>query len=443
MFNLLSWSHIKGLFIFALPLIAGQVGQMLFGVGDIMVAGRYSNEVLSALGISVGIFAPFLMVGIGATFAISPIAAKFIGEKRERKDLLPNALLIATFLSFVLFIILSVLLMNISILGFDKNIEKLILDYLWPCSFSILPVLIFQTLKEYLQAYEDTYFSNGLILFFNLINISLNFILIFGFGPIPELGIIGAAYATIISRTSMCLVLLAYTIRKKSFLWKKCYSLMRELLNLGVPIGAGTLIEVLVFSVVTVLIGKMSILASASHNIVLNLASMTFMVPLAMSSAVSVKVGTAFGQKDQTEIIKWTLAGLCISISFMCVFALTYLTIPNLLVRFATDDAELIKYSSGLLLFVGLFQVPDGIQVTLLGVLRGLGITKRPMFFAFAANWLLGLPTGLFLSHYWNMEAAGLWAGLAVGLSALSLLLSLLFIRTMKNSSKLLQPILS
>ena len=419
---------IKEVFLFSIPLIAGQLGQMLFGIGDIVVSGRYSNDVVAALGVANGLLAPFLMFGLGVCFAIGPLASQFRGEGREETHLFANAHYLLLAVCAVTMGAIVILFSNLHLFEFNPTLTPLIKDYLLIASISLIPALLFQVSKEYLQAWDKTYFANGLILFFNIINIAMNYVLIFGKFGFPEMGIKGAAIATLITRSLLFLILFFYTLKRFDIEWNWHKELFNKTANLGIPIAFGTLSEVLLFTVVTVLVGKMTIVASASHNIALNLASLTFMIPLAISSAASVKVGKEYGAKNKEGILRYSICTTTMSAIIMAFTCLIYLLLPELLVRFATDDIQLIKYSSALLLYVGLFQIPDGIQVTLWGVLRGLSETKYPMILSLIFNWCIGLPFGYWLATSKGMEAAGLWAGLATGLTIMSVGLTLVFV---------------
>jgi MATE family multidrug resistance protein len=419
---------IKEVFLFSIPLIAGQLGQMLFGIGDIVVAGRYSNDVVAALGVANGLLAPFLMFGLGVCFAIGPLASQFRGEGREETHLFANSHYLLLGVSVVTMVAIWIMYINLDLFKFNPVLTPLVKDYILIASISLIPALLFQVSKEYLQAWDKTIFANALILFFNVINIAMNYLLIFGKFGFPEMGIRGAALATLITRTLLFIILFFYTTSKFKIEWDWHKELFDKTAKLGIPIAFGTLSEVLLFTVVTVLVGKMTIVASASHNIALNLASLTFMIPLAISSAAAVKVGKVFGAKDKEGILRYSICSTTMSAFIMAFSCLMYLLIPEILVRFATDDAELIKYSAALLLYVGLFQIPDGIQVTLWGVLRGLSETKYPMILSLIFNWCIGLPFGYWLATEKNMEAAGLWAGLAIGLTIMSVGLSLVFV---------------
>ncbi len=423
-----SASHLKDTALFALPLIAGQVGQMLFGIGDIAVAGRYSPELLAGLGTATGIFAPFLMLGLGITAAVGPLHAKRRGEKSEEPSFLASSLLTGLLCGSVIMGLIYLLIPFLSFLNLTPEIIPLVRSYLIIVAPSIIPVLLYQTLKEYLQAEDKTFMANAIILVFTLINLPLNALLMFGHGPIPSLGIHGAALATLICRTLMTVVIWAHTMRTHTIGFKIKWDLIKEVLRLGVPIGMGTLTEVLVFSTVTVLVGGMSVLASAGHNIVLNLASLTFMVPLALGSAASVKVGYQYGARNAKELDAYALSALVLAAGFMLFTAFLYFTVPDLLLRFATDDPELLAAGVKLLFFVALFQMPDGLQVTLWGILRGIGVTKVPMFLSLIGNWCIGLPIGCYLAYQKAMEAEGLWAGLAIGLTFMAISLAFVYL---------------
>ena len=438
--SLPSRQHLKETALFALPLIAGQVGQMLFGIGDIAVAGRYSPEVLAGLGTAAGIFAPFLMLGLGVTMAVGPLQAKRRGQKEEDELFLSSSLATGLLVGIVTMGLVYLLLPFLSLLGLSPELIPLIRIYLGIVAPSMIPLLLYQVFKEYLQAEDKTMLANAIILFFTLVNLPLNALLMFGWGPVPELGIYGAAIATVICRTLMMLVIWGYCLKIHHLPFKIKLDLVKEILRLGLPIGLGTLTEVLVFSTVTVLVGGMSVLASAGHNIVLNLASLTFMVPLALGSAASVKVGYQFGAKNARELQDYAKSALTLAAGFMIFTAMLYFTIPNLLLRFATDDPVLLAEGAKLLFFVALFQIPDGLQVTLWGILRGIGVTKVPMLLSLIGNWAIGLPVGCYFAYQKGMQARGLWAGLSVGLTFMAISLGIVYFKKRRSLASMFSP---
>lgn len=406
---------------------------MLYGTGDIMVAGRYSTEVVAALGIAAAMMGPFIMVGLSITYAVGSITAQFIGAEEDNHEMIFTSHLLSIILGIGLYIVLEIFINYIHLLEFEPSRSKLIVQYLEIAGISLIPMLFFQVSKEYLQAHHKTYFANALIFIFLAINVGLNYLFMFGKMGIPEMGIEGAAWATTLCRLLSAIVLFIYLLKFKKMEFHFNKSLFNQILKIGFPIGLGTFVEVLVFTTVTILIGKMSTLASASHNIVLNLASLTFMLPLAMNSAAGVKVGIQFGKKDKEKVILTSFAALSISTMCMIFTASCYFLIPEYILRLFTTDTELIKYASGLIIYVALFQIPDGAQVTLWGILRGLNSTKLPMLITTLGNWLFGLPIGYYLAFHQGMEAKGLWAGLAIGLTCIALGLTAVFFKRIRD----------
>lgn len=430
---------LKEIFFFSLPIITGQIGQMLFGVGDIIVAGHYSAQAVSAIGVASAIFAPFLMVGIGILLCTGPLASEIRGKGKNDPTLIFNSLIVATLSSILIMSALLLLSHNIVWLGLNPEIASTVALYLKWTTFSIWPALLFQAIKESLQAEGKTYVSNGLILFFNLVNVLLCMLFMFGWGPIPEMGVLGAALVTSFCRIMMAIILFIYMKRTCVYKAERNNDTLKKIFKLGLPISFTILCEVLVFSTVTVLVGKMSLVASASQSLVINLTSLTFMVPLAIGSSVSVLVGEQLGKKSLEGILRYSLGALFLAFIIQIIFATLYLSIPETLLGVASSDKAIIAYASSLLFWVGIFQLPDGLQVVLSGVMRGLQETKIPMILGFVSYWIIGLPIGCYLTYQQGLEARGLWMGLAIGLLCMCCLLIVLY----KNKVKKLRLALS
>jgi MATE family multidrug resistance protein len=406
---------------------------MLFGVGDVIVAGHYSTQAVSAIGVAAAIFIPFLMVGIGLLLCIGPLASEVKGRGENDPTLIFNSFIVATLSSIVIMVPLYILALNIHWLGLNFEIESTVALYLKWTTFSIFPALIFQAAKEYLQAQGRTYVSNAIIIIFNIINVVLCYVFMFGYGPIPELGVLGAAIVTSFCRIMMAIILVIYLKRVCFFATSINTIIIKKIFKLGLPISFAIFCEVLVFSTVTVLVGKMGLVASASQSLVINLTSLTFMVPLAIGSAVSVLVGEQYGKKSLEGIIRYSMGALILAVLIQLVFATLYLSIPSTLLGFASTDKEVLLYASALLFWVGLFQIPDGMQVVLSGVMRGLQETKNPMILGFISYWVIGLPMGCYFTYYKHLEARGLWKGLAIGLLCMCSFLLLLYKHKIKK----------
>ena len=429
---------LKEILFFSFPIIAGQVGQMLFGVGDIIVAGHYSLQAVSAIGVAAAIFVPFLMVGIGILLCTGPLASEIKGKGQNDNTLLFNSYIVASLTSFLIVIAIFILSFNINWLSLNPEIAPTVALYLKWTAFSIWPALIFQATKEYLQAQSLTLVPNILILFFNLVNVVLCMVFMFGYSFIPEMGVLGAALITSFCRFMMALILFIYMKKKCVFKTLKNNETLRRIFKLGLPVSFTILCEVLVFSTVTILVGKMSLVASASQSLVINLTSLTFMVPLAIGSAVSVLVGEQLGKKSLAGILKYSVGSLFLALLIQIFFATLYLTIPEALIGLANHDKAIITYASALLFWVGIFQIPDGLQVVLSGVMRGLQVTKMPMILSLISYWIIGLPIGCYFTYKKNLEARGLWMGLAIGLLCMCCFLIVLY----KNKIKKLRLIL-
>ncbi len=413
----------KEILIFSLPIIAGQIGQMLFGVGDVMVAGRYSSLAVASIGVAAMIFAPVLMVGIGLLMCTGPLASQIKGENKKDPTLLYNAYYVSFFLSLILSSLLYFCEYYIGYFNLNPEIIPHVIDFLKITSISLFPAFVFQATKDYLQANGKRFVPNGIILLYNVINVFLNIVFMFGLGPFAGFGIKGAAIATLICRFLMAITIFIYMRSVTEFKMQQNVETIRKILRLGIPISFTILCEVLIFAVVTVLVGGMSLVASASQSLVMNITSLTFMVPLALGSAISILVGEQLGKKSLEGIIRYSMGAMTLTIIIQILFAIMYLLIPHLVMGLATKDYAVIVYGSGLLFWVGIFQIPDGLQVVLSGIMRGLNETRVPMALGFISYWIIGLPTGAFLTYTRGMEARGLWIGLAIGLTCMCVFL--------------------
>ncbi len=423
----------KEILIFSLPIIAGQIGQMLFGVGDVMVAGRYSSLAVASIGVAATIFAPFLMIGVGVLLCTGPLASQLKGEGKKDPTLLFNAYYVSFFIALILSTVLYFADFYISYFKLTPEIVPHVTTFLQITSISLFPAFIFQATKDYLQAQGHVYAPNVIILFYNVINVLLNILLMFGYGSFEGFGIKGAAIATCLCRFLMAITVFLYMKSVTPFKMEQNLETIKRILKLGVPISFTLLCEVLIFSVVTVLVGGMSLVAGAAQSLVINITSLTFMVPLALGSAISVLIGEQFGKKSLEGIIRYSLGAITLALILQVIFALIYLLIPNQVMGLATTDMPVILYGSALLFWVGIFQIPDGVQVVLSGVMRGLNETKIPMILGLISYWVIGLPIGAYLAYQKGMEARGLWIGLAIGLTCMCVLLVIFYQNRIKK----------
>jgi multidrug resistance protein, MATE family len=301
--------------------------------------------------------------------------------------------------------------------------------YVYRVMPGVLPLFAFVVLRQTLQAHRQTRAVLLTIVIANVANIALNYAWIYGELGFPALGVLGSAWATLVCRWLMAGLLLALGWKSlRPYLRQLSRSVfdagpMLRLLRLGVPIGAQVFLEWAVFGTVAFLMGAFGTVQVAAHQIAINLASLTFMVPLGVSSAAAVIVGHAVGSGDVAGVRRSALAALLIGVGFMVSTSALFFFFPALLASIYTDHATVLALAALLLPIAGLFQIFDGAQVVALGVLRGLGDTQWPVAIAIVGFWLCGMPVSLWLAYVAGLGAIGLWWGLVAGLAAVAVFL--------------------
>ena len=422
----------KSLLVFAIPIIVGNLGQMLLGAGDVLIAARHSANTLASISIATAFINTVFLIGLGLLFSISPVLSQKRGKKKDISSLLKVTLLYSLILSVIFGALGLTMIPLIPLCGFEKSLVPHIQDYILICSLSFPFAFLWQALKEFLQAYEKVFFPNFISIIAIFLNLLLNWLFVFGYGAIPSLGVSGLAIATFLIRFAMSAALFLYCGKYLKDALHYDIKYLREVIRVGYPIALSLLLEMSAFSLVTVIAGQISIIQVAAHNIVLIFASITFMIPLAVSNALGVRVGYAYGEKNYRDIKENLYAGMVISMLIMGGFASLFLIIPENLMQFFSQDVEIIQIGAALLFIVALFQIFDGAQVTLSGALRGLGATKPIMVTIFLGYWLLGLPVGAYLAFKQNLEVYGLWIGLALALFICAVIFSLILRNKLK-----------
>jgi MATE family multidrug resistance protein len=416
----------KELVIFALPIMLGQLGLMLIGAGDMLIASRHSEITLAAIGIAVAIINPIMMIGIGLFMSISPLIAQKRGEGHDEAKWLKTILSMSLLFSIPFFLLTLGSQVIVNYLGYDEHINVLVKDYIFISAFSMPAVFIFTGLKEFTQAQEKTFIPNLISILAVFLNILLNIVLVFGWKSIPELGVNGLAYASLTVRMVMALSLLIFLfpfLRKEDKWLDK--ELVIQVIKLGTPLAIAIFLEVMAFCSVTLFMGKLGTTPTAAHNIILTIASITFMIPLAISSSVGVKVGFYYGEKNYLFVRLFAYASLFLSIGYMGISALILSIFPQTVLAPFGTSVEVFSIAKQMLFYAALFQLFDGAQVTLAGILRGLGITKITTFVSLFAYWFIGIPLGYYLANNTELKAVGYWFGLCLALFLVSIILGL------------------
>ena len=429
-------SYIKELFNLATPMIMGNLGIILIGACDVFVAARYSTNALASISIANSIISTIFMFGIGLLVSISPLLSNFRGEKSNaKKYFLPTinfAMILATFSAVTVLLCVPL----IDKLSFDAILIPEIKKYMFICAFSTFGGYLHAALKEYLQAFEVVLFPNFLNILGVFLHLFLNFVLVFGLFGFPAMGVVGLAFSTLFARTALGIIMLFYCLKIIRIRRYNDVGYFINLLKIGFPIAAAILLEFGAFNLITIFAGRISGIYAGAQNILLTLTTATFMVPLAISNAIAVKVGFANGAGNFIDLKKYSLAGVTISVGFMSICALGFIFFPKFLVNIFTNDLQLTKICIPILLLAGIFQIFDGLQVSLGGVFKGLKKTNIIMLGDFVAYWAIGLPLGLLLAFKYHMNLFGFWVGLTVSIFSLAMILLIVLLKYFKNIKK-------
>lgn len=404
--------YIKDILNIALPIMLGNLGFILIGVGDVIVAGRHSTETLASVSIANAIINCIVMIGIGIISSLSAILSNYRGAGKDAERYFYPALKFTTIASIIISFAVMAFIPIIDKLGFEPHLAQLVKDYFWIISFSIFGAYLHCMSKEYLQAFEIVVFPNVLTVICIFVNLILNIIFAFGYGPIPEMGTKGLALSTLITRYLMGGILFWYCFHKTNIQHYKDKEFYKDLLKVGTPSSLAVVIEFIGFNATTVILGKISGIYAAAQNIVCTLTTVSFMIPFAISNATAVKVGFANGAKYYKSLKTYAFTGITMAVAFMACSAIVVGTFPKFLVSLFTKDQELINVCIPIVFALCFFQVFDGLQVALAGIFRGLKQTGIVMISNFIGYWLVSIPLGCLLAFKYNMDLLGFWYGL-------------------------------
>ena len=408
----------------AVPVVVAELGWIAMGIVDIAMVGRLGPEAIGAVGVGSVLFFAVVVFGIGVLLGLDPLVAQAYGAGRldECHRWLFHGVSLSLMLAVPLTLVTAAVIATLDGWGLDPSVQRLTEPYFSTILWSILPLLLYTAFRRYLQALGVVTPIMAALVSANLINVLTNWLLIFGNLGAPRLGVEGAAWATCVSRVYLALFLvlaiLRHDHRHRTGLWRVPRRLqrLRRLAALGLPAAIQVSLEVGVFAVVTALAGRLEPATLAAHQIVLNVASVTFMVPLGVGSAGAVRVGQAVGRLDAPGARYAGWAALALGGGFMSCAAAVFVLAPHAILGLFTTDATVIRVGVSLLLVAALFQLFDGLQGVATGVLRGFGDTRTPMLWNLAGHWFVGLPVGYVLCFVWGWGVIGLWVGLSTGL---------------------------
>ena len=321
----------------------------------------------------------------------------------------------------------------IDYLHFEAKLVPMIKQYMFVTAFATFGGYLHAALKEFLQAFEIVLFPNLVTVFSVFLNIALNVILVFGLGPIPSLGGLGLAVASFIVRYFMGFALLIYCFSVMNFNDYKDFDYYKSLIKIGIPISCAIMVEFIAFNSIAIIMGRVSGVYAAAQNLVCTLTTVSFMVPLAISNAIAVKVGFANGAGNIKDLKRYSFVGVVMSVGFMLCSAFIFATFPQFLVKLFTQDNNLIKISIPVLYILSVFQVFDGLQVALSGIFKGMKRTGVVLISNFVAYWLISLPLGYTLAFHFHLNLRGFWYGLASAAIILCAMMSVMLLKSIKK----------
>ncbi|MEP6573121.1 MAG: MATE family efflux transporter, partial [Gemmatimonadota bacterium] len=407
------------------------LGLMTMGAVDTIMVGHLSAEALAATALGNLYFFAVAIFGMGTLMALDPVVSQAVGASDEEgvARTVQRGFVMAALLSIP--VVALLLPAHAVLLAFRQPpvVADLGAQYARTSIPGVFGLFAFLVLRTSLQAMGRMRSILVVIVLANLTNAGFNWVLIYGHWGMPPLGVVGSAIATVISRWIMALLLLAlaWPLLRPALVPFRPAALqgkpLLRLLSIGAPIGIQQQLEYGVFGVVGLFMGWLGTQSLAGHQVALNLASLTFMVPLGIGTAASVAVGQAIGRDDPVHARSAARAALAIGVGFMCLSAAAFVAFPYGLARLYSPDPQVIAIAATLIPIAGVFQIFDGLQVVSIGVLRGMGDTRTPMFMNVLGFWLLGLPTSLYLGLHAKFGPRGLWWGLTVGLIVVALTL--------------------
>lgn len=422
-------AHMRPILVLAIPLIGGHLAQFAVGLTDTVMLGWYGVEELAALVLAHSYFFTIFIMGSGFAWAVMPVVAAAAGTEDDVqvRRVTRMGMWISTLFGLLAMPLLVWSGPILLALGQAPGVAADAETYLRIVSLGLVPSLLMMVLKSYFAALGRTKVVFWVMAGSALLNALLNYALIFGNWGAPELGIRGAAVASVTLQLAGLAALVAYarlaTPEYALFqrLWRPDGEAFSRVFRLGWPIGLTNLAEVGLFSASAFMVGWVGTIELAAHGIAITLASATFMIHLGLSNAATIRAGRAFGRKDETDLREGALVIIALSMGLAVLTVAAFLTFPAPLISLFVDPADpararILAVGTVLLAVAALFQFADAAQVMALGLLRGVQDTRIPMIHAAVSYWVIGVPAGYVLGFPLGFGAVGVWMGLVIGL---------------------------
>ena len=429
----------------AIPVILSQIGQVVVQMVDTMMVGRLGAVELASVSFASAIFNLGLLFTTSCGMGLTPLVGQnnSKGNHQQVSALFQNSFLFNLILGVGVMCIILGSTFFMDNMGQDAGVTTLATPYLRIIAVSLVPVLLFVSFKQFLEGIGNTRTAMIITIGTNIVNIALNYILIYGKFGAPALGVNGAAYATLISRILMTIAFLFmffYTkdLRKYFTLFRRKhfgYPYLKELAVVGLPIGTQVLSEQVAFSLTAIMVGWLGPIALASHQVAMNVSTFVYMIMVGLGAACTIRVSNHFGLQSLEKMKQSAYASYHLTFGAAIITASTIIGLRYQIPSMFTTDTEVINLSAQLLIIAALYQIPDGLQVASLGALRGIADVKKPMLYASMAYLGLNIPVGYFCGFILNMGAKGIWVGLIFGLTAAAIC----FIYRFENKYRILK----
>ncbi len=441
--------EVKQTMILAGPVIGSQLGQMSMGFVDTVMVGRLGINELAGVALGNTIFFVLVIVSLGVVLAVSPMVSQAYGAKD--KTSIERSVREGLRMGIALTIVPFILLWNIGPLllymGQVPETVALTSSYLRAIVWGFLPLLWFGAIRSLIEGVSRP-LPVTLITFLGLLlNILANYVLMFGKWGFPALGLEGTGWASTIVYWIMFVSIAVYSRWSEEFREYRIFSRLgkidvasfKEIFRVGWPIGVSHGVEAGLFSITALTMGLLGTVSLAAHQVAIQCAAYTFMVPMGIGIAASVRVGQATGKKDNVGAQRAGYVAMVLATVFMCCTAILFLVVPRSIIGLYIDtslpsNTDVVELAVVLLGVAAVFQVFDGIQVAASGALRGLKDTRVPMIIGFVAYWVIGLSVGMSMAFWLEKGAVGLWWGLVLGLAAAAVMLTIRFKRFTKKS---------
>ena len=430
----------------AYPVIIGMLGHTLIGIVDNIMVGKLGSTELAAVSLGNSMIFVAMSLGIGFSTAITPIVAESDAENDISKirSAFYHGLFLCTILGILLFGLVLLAKPIMELLNQPKEVIALAKPFVDWVAFSLVPLVIYQGYKQFADGLSLTKVSMYAIVMANILHVIINYLLIYGIWIFPKMGILGAALGTVISRIAMVIFMHIILSRKeqlKQYFQNFSFDeikkeMINKIVNLGFPSAMQMLFEVLLFTAAIWLCGNIGKTSQAANQIALSLASMTFMVAMGLSVVSMIRISNHKGLNDYKQLVivarSIFLLAILIEILFAAMFVALHQVLPYMFLNMdiksqLLDNQDVIAIAAKLLLVAAVFQISDGIQVVVLGALRGLQDVKIPMYITFIAYWIVGFPVSFYLGNYTSLKAVGVWIGLFAGLTAAAVFLFMRF----------------